>query len=130
WAEVRAAAAATVNEADAKIAARCRELGIPEEWRPAIAMAWFGRGENASAERRAELRRVAKTRIEAQEKRALTRIEVESIYLQTKLIAGGLQSDAAHTFLESLPTAEALMPQLDLAQIEAQLPIAKPKRLD
>jgi hypothetical protein len=83
-------------------------------------MDWMRRGENYSAARRAELRKVAKTRIVAEIKAAKTTIERSSVEVQTELIAGGLESEEAKAFLESMPTAEALMPSLSMAEIEAE----------
>ncbi|HVE49565.1 MAG TPA: hypothetical protein VNG69_08120 [Casimicrobiaceae bacterium] len=60
-AQITAAARKSIDEADAHIAERCRALGIPPEFRPTLSLCWFGRGENAVAGRRAELRRVAQT---------------------------------------------------------------------
>lgn len=68
--------------------------------------------ENGSASRRAELRRVLDTRVTALEKQAITEIERRSLQIQTELMAGGLDSDEARVFLESMPTAESLMPGL------------------
>src|SRR5712692_10011306 len=39
------------QEADARLAARCRELGIPEKFRPSMSLSWYGRGENVLATR-------------------------------------------------------------------------------
>src|SRR5262249_44599843 len=70
WAEITAAAEKAVAEADAVIAARCRERGVPEDFRPSISVGWWSRGENASKDRRAELRKVAETQIAARVKEA------------------------------------------------------------
>jgi hypothetical protein len=59
WADVTEHAWRVIAEADTQIAQRCRELGIPERFRPSIDCRWYNRGENAMADRRAELRRVA-----------------------------------------------------------------------
>ena len=56
---------------------------------------------------------MAKTRLDAMEKAAQTEIERASVEAQTQLIADGLTSDAAKDFLEALPSATALMPELD-----------------
>ena len=82
-------------------------------------MAWYRRGENAASQRRTELRRVAKTEIDALEARAKTEIERVSVEQQTALISDGLTSEAAQAFLEQMPTAENLMPVLDMEQIKA-----------
>ena len=49
---------ATKIEAASKIAARSRELGIPDWAAPGIAWNRYDRGQNATKERRAELRRL------------------------------------------------------------------------
>ena len=123
WSDLTSAAQQVVDEADARIAQRCRELGIPEQFRPSIQAQWYGRGENASKERRAELRKVAQTRIAAIEKEAKATIEKRSVEVQTALLAGGLESEAARRFLESMPTAEALMPPLDVEALNKALPM-------
>jgi hypothetical protein len=119
WAEAMKAAAEAVKEADRVVAVRCEELGIPRKYRPGIHAEWWGRGETASKERRSELRLVAKTRIAALEKQAKLDIERESLRVQELLVTGGLQSDEARAFMESMPTAETLMPTLSVAEIEA-----------
>ena len=63
---------------------------------------------------------VAKTRIDADAKAAKVAIERSSVEIQTELVAGGLESEAARTFLASMPTAEALMAAApSVAEIEA-----------
>ncbi len=119
WKAAHASAEQAVEEAKAVIARQCRKLGIPPEFAPDIHMAWYGRGENAASERRTELRRVAKTKIDALEARAKTEIERVSVEQQTALISDGLTSVAAQAFLEQMPTAENLMPALDMEQIKA-----------
>ncbi len=119
WKAAQASAEQAVEEAKAVIAQQCRKLGIPPEFAPDISMAWYGRGQNASNQRRTELRRVAKTEIDALEARAKTEIERVSVEQQTALISDGLTSVAAQAFLEQMPTAENLMPVLDMEQIKA-----------
>ncbi len=119
WKAAHASAEQAVEEAKAVIAQQCRKLGIPPEFAPDISMAWYGRGQNASNQRRTELRRVAKTEIDALEARAKTEIERVSVEQQTALISDGLTSVAAQAFLEQMPTAENLMPVLDMEQIKA-----------
>jgi hypothetical protein len=117
WAAAKRAAAQATQEAAAAIAARCVELGIPQQFAPGVCLAWRERGENAVAERRAELRRVAQTRIAAIEKAALTEIERRSVELQQQVIVSGLTSDAAQAFIAALPPVESLMPTLDAKQL-------------
>ena len=113
WQEAMESAEEEARAAQSKVAKRCRELGIPDEFAPGLNLSWFGRGQNAVASRRAELRRVAKTRLDAMEKAARTEIERASVEAQTQLIADGLSSDAAKSFLDGLPAVASLMPELD-----------------
>jgi hypothetical protein len=129
WAAANAAAEKAIADADAQVAERCRDLGIPDQFRPRISGAmWFNRGENAFRERRAELRRLATVRIAALEKTAKAEIESRSVEVQTELVAGGLQSAEARAFLEAMPTAEALMPVLNLPDIEERLQLTRGRR--
>jgi hypothetical protein len=82
---------------------------------------WRRRGENASRERRAELRNVAKTEIAAMSRAAITKIEKQSLELRTQVVALGLLSPAAKAFLESLASVEQTMRALDFGQIEQKL---------
>ena len=79
WRAAQDAAEEVVAAANARIADRCERLGIPEPFRPGIYMGWYPRGENAVAERRAELRRVARTRIDALVKEAKHEIARRSV---------------------------------------------------
>lgn len=124
WSEVNVVAKEAVAAADAEIAKRCRELGIPEEFRPGLTLGWYGRGQNATAARRTELRRVAATRIAAMEQAARAEIERRSVEVQTVLLAGGLESGAAQAFLESMPMPDQLMPALVVDELEAVVPIS------
>jgi hypothetical protein len=121
WKAMHEAAEQATTEANAAIAERCAELGIPKQFRPSISTYWYGRGENALKDRRAELRRVAVTRLDALEKAARTEIERASVEAQTALVADGLTTEKARTFLEALPSIGALMPALDVSEIRGLL---------
>jgi hypothetical protein len=122
WKAATEAANAAVDEADYRIAAGCNELGIPERFRPSLHLNWYNRGENASAKRRAELRKVAESRIEAAEKKARYDIDNWCVKTQAALIKDSLTSVQAVAFLEQMPTAEQLMPTLDARRIASLLP--------
>jgi hypothetical protein len=109
WSELRKSAQEAVAGADEAIAERCRELGIPDRCRPDVVVHWYGRGADGSRERRAQLRALAKTRIDAMAKAAKLEVERRSVALQTELVAGGLQSEQARAFLAAMPTAETLV---------------------
>jgi hypothetical protein len=119
WADITAEAEDAVNKADAQIAKICREHGIPEEFRPSLHLNWYGRGENAEKDRRAELRKVAQARIAATGKAAKTAIGAKEADLLTAVIRGGLTSNEARALLESLPSVEQLMPPIALHELES-----------
>jgi hypothetical protein len=114
WAHITAAADRVVKEADAAIAKICRERGIPESFRPEIDLSWWERGENASRNRRAELRKVAETQVAAMVKEAKVEVEREEERQLTQLAATGLTSAEGAAFLANMPTAEALLPPLEV----------------
>jgi hypothetical protein len=119
WSEITKQAKEAVDLADQEIARICRERGVPEEFRPYLSLGWYNRGENAEASRRAELRKLAQTRIAAAGRQAKTAIEAKTAEVLTQLIAGGLESSEARVFLESIPTAQQLMPPVTIAELEA-----------
>lgn len=118
WAEATRTAQAAVEAARIQVAARCQELGIPVEFAPTLSFSWSGRGQNAWAERRVELRRAAKSRIEAIEATAIAEIEQMSLQAQTQVIAHGLESEAAKKFLEAMPAISTLMPTVAVDEIQ------------
>jgi len=119
WARAKEEAQKAIDDAKVVVAARCQELGIPAEFAPDLNMYWSGRGHNAVAERRAELRRAAKSRIDVIEKEAISKIEGMSLDAQTEIIAHGLESDAAKLFLETMPKIEHLMPSVEVTEIQS-----------
>jgi hypothetical protein len=118
WAEITRKAGEAVKVADEQIARICRERGVPESFRPSLHLGWYDRGENAAAERRAELRKLAQRKVAAAASAAVTAIEARGAEVLTALIAGGLQSAEARAFLASIPTAAQLMPPLALGELE------------
>jgi len=121
WKSATEAAAAAVAVAQQAIAERCSEMGIPARFAPNVEFSWRGRGENAIKDRRTELRAVAKSRIEAIEKSACTKIEMLCLDAQSQILAHGLTSAAAIAFFDALPKVEVLMPPLEMASVEQML---------
>ena len=121
WREAVAEAQAVIVESQAKIAERCKALGIPAQFAPSLSIEWHGRGENAINARRIELRRVAKTRIEAMARAAMTKIEHQSLDLRTQIVAMGLLSPDAKLFLESLAPIDDAMQSLEFREVELAL---------
>jgi hypothetical protein len=118
WKQSTEAAGKVVAKANKEIAARCKELGIPAEFAPSLEFGWRERGQNAVASRRAELRRMATSRIKSIQAETFTKIERMSLTAQTEVIANGLESDTARQFLDNMPSLESLMPSLDVAEIK------------
>lgn len=119
WKAAQSEAECVILEANAKIAARCRKLGIPEEFAPGMSFHWHGRGHNAVASRRTELRRAAKSKIEAMQTHAFAEIESLSLTAQTEIVANGLETDAAKIFLSQMPSMASLMPPVSVPEIQA-----------
>jgi hypothetical protein len=121
WAEAVKTAHEATAEADAKVAARCKELGIPDEFRGGISAHWSHRGQNAIGARQTELRRVARTQVEALSKTAKHAIEEGAVAAMEHLAASGLKSAEAQTFLAAMPTPDDLMPTLNVEVVERAL---------
>jgi hypothetical protein len=70
----------------------------------------------------AELRRAAKKRIEAMEAEACSKIERMSLDAQADLLSQGLDTDAAHAFLQATrDDMAALMPSLQVVDVEKMI---------
>ena len=107
-----------VAKANAEIDRRCDELGIRRAFRPKLRLGWSPRGENTDNERRAELRKVAERRAEADKLAAQKQIR-RTFTDQLELLATGLlDSEEARTFLDRMPRPEALMPEVRLAELD------------
>lgn len=117
WKAAAEQAKKVVADAQAVIADRCAELGIPKEFAPGIDVRWYERGQNAVKQRREELRRVAKSRIEAIEKEAVTKIERASLEAQSEVMISGLETDAAKLFLSNMKSVDELMPSLAMSDV-------------
>ena len=119
WAEVTARAEAACRHADEEVSETCRRLGIAENLRPSIVAQWYSRGENAEKGRRAELRKLAERRLQAEAKAAKHQIDRATLGVLTGLATRALTSAEATAFLDSMPTVEQLMPRLVIRELEA-----------
>lgn len=118
WASAAKAAEQEVVKAQARVAARCQELGIPKQFAPELKLGWAHRGYgNSLNARRTELRKVAEAQVASLEQQALVKIEQASVEAQTQIAIAGLTSEAAQAFIASLPTIESLMPQLSYREL-------------
>lgn len=122
WQKAQQEAEEAVRSAQLLVEEQCKKLGIPREFAPSLSVQWHGRGENAFTWRMTELRRAAKKRIEAIEAEACSRIERMSLDAQAELLAHGLDTDAAHAFLDAAKTDMAtLMPSLLVVDVEKMI---------
>jgi hypothetical protein len=121
WKAAHDAADQIIEEARRKIADRCAELGIPERFAPDLALRRYSRGENASKERRAELRKIAVTRIAPIEKQARAEIERISSQAQIELLAHGLSP------MRRLCLSSCRKRQIDTLQVEEVEALLKPR---
>ena len=126
--DLTAAANKAVAAADAEIAQRCRDLEIPEAFRPGLELAWRRRGENASKERRKELREAAEKRVEAMAKKAEVEVQHRVLAGQTLLTEAVVDGTRARALLDGILSIETLMPMLELAVLESL--VALPDRRD
>src|ERR1700730_12440087 len=93
WEQAAKVADREVKKAQKLVAARCRELGIPDQFAPSLSLDWHHRGYgNSLKERRAELRRMAETQIEAIEQKAIVEIEMGCLKAQEQIAVAGLTS--------------------------------------
>lgn len=119
WADLMRDAEEYVRRADEELAKRCADLGIRPEFRPSVSATWWSRGENASKDRQAELRRLARLELEAAGKAARQRIDAGELEAVTAIVTVGM-GEQARELLEAMPTPEQLVPVLDLGELEGK----------
>jgi len=119
WRDLTAEAKRMAADLDARLAERCRQLGVPEDFRPRLGYGWMGRGENAFVSRRVELRKAAERRVQAEGRAAKVAIDMAALAIATELTRVALTTDEARRFLHTMPTVVELMPTLDIREIEA-----------
>lgn len=119
WAEATQLAREAVSDANAVVQQMCEDRGIPKDLRPSVQIGWSSRGANTKPARRAELRKVAQARVDHLAKTAKLAIEAQEAETIAALLTGGLDSVAARQFLDRMPDPRNLMPQLEVADLEA-----------
>jgi len=82
---------------------------------------WAQAGENASKERRADLRRMAALELDAMGKAAKQGIDAAELETITAIVAVGMGSEARE-LLAAMPTVEELIPALDVQALEDKAP--------
>ncbi len=118
WANAVIVAEEATAKANDQIRRKCAELGIPPGQAPQLHSMWTRRGyEFSSPMRRAELEKLAKTRLDALAKEAKVRINGAALQVEERLILGGFESEDAREAFKLMPTAEDLMPRLSLEDL-------------
>jgi translation initiation factor 2B subunit (eIF-2B alpha/beta/delta family) len=120
WRRAHDMAEKAIEEAQAIVETRSRELGLPARFAPRISGGWISRGEQAFKERRRELRAMGQRLVDAMIKAGKARIEESSLNVQTQIMTIGF-SEEAKAILDAMPTPEQLMPPLQLAELEKML---------
>jgi hypothetical protein len=123
WADLVREAERKVEEVDQAVLKRFEATGVPKQFHPRIDMEWYGRGENAIKERRAELRRVAEAQIAARVEHANHEVLRRETEILTEIVGQGLTSEAAQQLFVKLPKAEDLIPRLQLDELEKRVPL-------
>lgn len=118
WAEAVTIAEEATTKANAQIAARCADLGIPTKYAPKLTMGWTRRAyEFQDPSKRSELRKRTMIRLAALTKTAKTLIDKKVLDIEEALIIGNLESDQARELVEAMPSVDTLMPALGLDDI-------------
>jgi hypothetical protein len=117
WKDAVKIAEQAADDANAHIQRVCEERGIPADFRPSIGLGWRSRGSNIDPARRAELRKLAVARVDHVAKSAKLEIDAQQADTEAALYAGGLTSDAAREFLNSMPDPRSLMPTIELSEL-------------
>jgi hypothetical protein len=116
WSAATDAARRATDDANARIVAVFAEAGIPAEYRPELYLHWSFRGDNASAGRRAELRRVAASRRDARARTAKVEIDRVEAKPRADIASLSVVTSEAKDLLAQLPSAAQFMPRLSIEE--------------
>jgi hypothetical protein len=95
---------------------RCDEMGVLAELRPCVGDVRFHQPW-VLKDRKAELRRTTKADIDAARKRAKVEIERSRSQIEARVLTSAITSDEGRAILEQLPSADALLPPVDVQAI-------------
>jgi len=130
WRASTSTAKAAIAEVNRVIATQWEAAGQPPTFAPTAYFGWIGRGENGIKDRRAELRTMIRTQIAADAKRAKATIEAATVEVRTELVRDGLTSAAGYRFLEAMPAASALLPPVDVRQLQGEVTANQVARIE
>lgn len=102
-----------VDAINAEIQQRCDAEGVRSELRPRM-LSLLVTSQYVSAEAKADMRRLARAELDAAGKRAKVEIDRQTASLCGDIIAAGLTSTEGREMLGRVPSAEALIPNLNV----------------
>lgn len=121
WKKAMKSAEKVVSKANNEIISRCKEMGIPKGFEPSITIDWSNRGQNEAASRRNELRRIARTKVDALKREACSKIERMCLQTETDIISNGLSSPESKALLNGMPDICSMMPSIKANEIKLLL---------
>lgn len=128
WEDVTREAEQAVAAANDRIEEVCQQVGVPLEFAPHLGLDWYHRGQNASAQRRAELRALGSRKIDASAKAAKSEIDHVELRASEAILADGLASTDARAFLDRIPEPAQLMTPVTLEDVENERIASKEAR--
>jgi hypothetical protein len=115
WAEAVILAEEALAKANSHIREQCASLGIPAADAPQLHSLWSSRSSRyALRSDRAELRKLAVTRLAALTKMAKAQISEQQLDIETKLRAGALESADATAAFDAMKSVAEMLPALEL----------------
>jgi hypothetical protein len=122
WKEALQIVYDTYKIQQARVDARCEELGIPARFRPHMHPPGWADSWKSSCDYkdyRAEMRRLAGTQIDDMLKSRMAQLDLDSANVQFEIASQGCLTDAAKEFLAKLPSVDSLIPPLKVSEVEA-----------
>jgi hypothetical protein len=115
WAEATILAEEAMAKANAHIREQCASLGIPAADAPQLHSLWSPRSPRyALRSDRADLRKLALTRLSALTKMAKTQISEQQLDIETKLRADALESANATAAFDAMTSVAEMLPAVGL----------------
>jgi hypothetical protein len=122
--EANAQLSPVVAQAQQLVTQRCDALGILEQFRPRVSGSAYVYRPALSRDEQGNLRRQAKAEIEASRKRAKVEIERARASIEGRVLTTAITSDEGRAILVELPSAEALLPSVDVQAILGTVNVA------
>ncbi|MCL4368331.1 MAG: hypothetical protein M1337_04080, partial [Actinobacteria bacterium] len=117
---IEEAVAEANREVDAirqRLEGRLDELGIPDHARPRLSGVALYAQRSADRDFRNDLRKQITTEVDAGAKAAKVQIETEKLNVTEQLVVRSLDTREARELIESLPSADSLLPSVDTSAL-------------